>query len=175
MNFSEAIKSVFAKYVTFSGRARRSEYWYFSLFSLLTSIAICILSLSLPKVGVILNVVFSLGIILPSLAVQTRRLHDVGKSGWLIVWLYVLIYGALGTLLAGVGLDNLIVSQSRPEAVDYNTMNLPLLMAGLGLYVVAIGYSIYMLVLACRNSQIGDNQYGPNPKGEEEIASNENF
>ena len=175
MNFTEAVKSVLTKYATFTGRARRSEYWYFILASLLASIVISIIGLAMPSVGGILNAVFSLGILVPSLAVNTRRLHDVGKSGWLIVINYIICFLTLGTLFTGIGWGNLLATQTNPDAIDLNVVNIPLLAVGLGLYLILFIFGIYILILTCKDSQVGTNQYGPNPKGEEEIASNENF
>ena len=86
MNFGDAIKVCFTKYVGFEGRATRSEYWWWVLFIVLVSIALCALKLQM------LSGVFSLGVLLPSLAVGARRLHDIGKSGWwLLVWLIPLV------------------------------------------------------------------------------------
>ena len=77
MSFGEAIKVCFQKYATFSGRARRSEYWYFYLFTFLVSLVLdCI-----PLLGA-LSFVWWLAQLIPSLAVTVRRFHDIGKSGW---------------------------------------------------------------------------------------------
>jgi uncharacterized membrane protein YhaH (DUF805 family) len=75
MDFFEAIKSCFSRYATFSGRASRSEYWWWVLFVLLASIATAMVSSTVSGL-------FSLGTLLPFLAVAARRLHDIGKSGW---------------------------------------------------------------------------------------------
>jgi uncharacterized membrane protein YhaH (DUF805 family) len=75
MTFQESIKVCFNKYVDFSGRASRSEYWWFALFILLGS---CVLSIFSHW----LNLLFVLGTLLPSLAAASRRLHDTGRSGW---------------------------------------------------------------------------------------------
>ena len=83
MNFGEAISSVFSKYATFSGRARRSEYWYFYLFNLMVSIVISFI----PFVNMLAGL-WSLVILIPSIAVTVRRFHDTGKSGW---WYIVMI------------------------------------------------------------------------------------
>lgn len=67
----------------FSGRARRSEFWYFFLLVIVASIVVGILGAILgDTIGGILAFVFALAIIVPSLSVSIRRLHDVGKSGW---------------------------------------------------------------------------------------------
>ena len=77
------------KYVDFSGRARRTEYWMFVLFSILFAIVAIVLDnvlgLESEDTGYgLLYVLFALAIILPSWAVTVRRLHDIGKSGWWI-------------------------------------------------------------------------------------------
>lgn len=75
MTFQESIKVCFAKYADFSGRASRSEYWWFVLFILLVSMAASVIS---PK----LSALFSLATLLPSIAAATRRLHDTNRTGW---------------------------------------------------------------------------------------------
>lgn len=86
MNFVDAVKQGFSKYVVFEGRATRPEYWWFFLFTLLGNLALT--SLKAETLGAL----FSLGTLLPSLAVGCRRLHDIGKSGWwLLVWLIPII------------------------------------------------------------------------------------
>jgi uncharacterized membrane protein YhaH (DUF805 family) len=84
MNFFEAIKSVLTKYVQFSGRSPRSEYWYWVLFVVIVSIALRTLD------GAIfedmeqgpLQAVFGILTFLPALGVGIRRLHDIDRSGW---------------------------------------------------------------------------------------------
>ncbi len=98
MGFSEAVRTcLFEKYVTFSGRAARSEYWYFFLFYMLVIIALMMLFLllggrtnaletgeisGLAYIPVILIVIFALGMFLPMISVGVRRFHDRNLSGW---------------------------------------------------------------------------------------------
>ena len=105
------------KYATFSGRARRKEYWMFILFNMLIAFGVDVVDAVLGMEG-LLAAGYSLAAILPSWAVFTRRMHDIGKSGWW--WLIGLI---------------------------------PLVGA------------IVLLVFVCKDSEPGDNAYGPNPKG----------
>ncbi|MXO06292.1 DUF805 domain-containing protein [Flavobacterium sp. HBTb2-11-1] len=80
-------KVVFENYANFSGRARRQEYWMFSLISIVIYIVLSVFGL-IPAIGIvfsILNLIFLLGIMIPSIAVGVRRMHDVGKSGWYII------------------------------------------------------------------------------------------
>ena len=89
MNMKEAVTSaVFKKYATFSGRASRSEYWWFSLACFLVSIGTMILDNifgttydSQSPDGWITGL-FSIAMLIPTLAVWIRRLHDRGRSGW---------------------------------------------------------------------------------------------
>ncbi|SUO97649.1 DUF805 domain-containing protein [Suttonella ornithocola] len=75
------------KYATFSGRAQRKELWFFFLFYIIIVIVLTILDIFTglydPQTGSgILSGIFQLAMFLPSLAVQVRRLHDIGKNGW---------------------------------------------------------------------------------------------
>jgi uncharacterized membrane protein YhaH (DUF805 family) len=88
MNFTEAVRAVLKKYAVFDGRSLRSEYWYWTLFGLLASIAASIIDSILfgSKMDVAASgpiaAIFSLATIVPSIAVAARRLHDTNKSGW---------------------------------------------------------------------------------------------
>jgi len=77
-------KVVFENYANFSGRARRSEYWYFTLVNTIIYLISTITSLKFPYFSLV-YLVYNLAILLPSLAVGIRRMHDVGKSGWFIL------------------------------------------------------------------------------------------
>ena len=93
MTFMDAIKTCFSKYVTFSGRASRPEYWYWCLFILIAGICTYIID------GLIIkdletspaNLLFSVVTALPGIAVSVRRLHDVGRSGWWLLTLFTVI------------------------------------------------------------------------------------
>lgn len=74
-----AISACFSKYATFSGRATRSEFWYFELFYILLIIASTFVD---PTSNGLLGNLLFLGFIVPLTAVGCRRMHDVGKSGW---------------------------------------------------------------------------------------------
>ena len=85
MTFGESISVCFKKYVGFDGRAARSEFWWFALFTFLVSLALGIISQSLSSL-------FSLAVLLPSLAAGSRRLHDTDRSAWfLLLWLVPVI------------------------------------------------------------------------------------
>lgn len=84
------IVKVLQNYANFKGRARRSEYWYFFLFTFIISIALSAVGFMIGNTY--LANLFSLAVLVPSLAVGVRRMHDVGKSGWyLLIPIYNLI------------------------------------------------------------------------------------
>lgn len=77
-------------YANFSGRARRSEYWYFVLCSMIISIVLSfVLPLILGFFGLIISMLYSAAVLIPSLAVAVRRLHDIGKSGAFLLLAFV--------------------------------------------------------------------------------------
>ena len=96
MKFDEAIKSGFANYAKFSGRARRSEYWFFALFNFLVLLAAQVVDGILfgTTIG-LYYIVAALGLFIPSLAVAWRRLHDMGKSGGFIFIVLIPLVGAI--------------------------------------------------------------------------------
>ena len=83
MTSIESIKSVLANYANFSGRAIRSEYWWFALYNFVVQIALIVISgLLSSSLLVIVYAVFALAMFVPSMAVSARRLHDTNRSGW---------------------------------------------------------------------------------------------
>jgi uncharacterized membrane protein YhaH (DUF805 family) len=87
---------VLQNYATFSGRARRSEYWYFFLFNI-------IIFLVLADLDDLISRIYRLAVLIPSIAVAVRRMHDVGKSGWFVL---VPIYNFILVCTNGVQGDN---------------------------------------------------------------------
>jgi uncharacterized membrane protein YhaH (DUF805 family) len=95
MSFTDAIQSGFSNYANFQGRALRSEYWFFALGIALISLVAQLIDrfgLGYPVLGTIV----SLGTIIPSLAVATRRLHDTDRSGW---WQLLLVIPRIGVIV----------------------------------------------------------------------------
>lgn len=90
MQFQEAIKICFNKYLDFNGRAGRAEYWWFFLFMIL------LVLFTSQILGSKIAGIVELVLILPHLAVEVRRLHDVNKSGW---WILLKIIPILNLLL----------------------------------------------------------------------------
>ena len=87
---------VLKNYVGFQGRARRKEFWMFALFNVIVSFILGFVGgLIDVSVGTILGYIYALAILLPSLAVGVRRLHDIGKSGWMILLGLIPIVGGI--------------------------------------------------------------------------------
>lgn len=98
MDFQTAIRTVLKdKYATFSGRAARSEYWGFALFSVIASSILTVIDTAIfgSDFGV-LGPIFSIAVLVPSIAVGVRRLHDLGRSGW---WLLIILIPLIGILI----------------------------------------------------------------------------
>ena len=94
MGFGEALQSVFSKYATFSGRARRSEYWFFALFQTLVTLILNVLySVNGSTVFSAIMVLFDLAVLVPGLAVCWRRLHDIGRSGGYCFFAFIPLVG----------------------------------------------------------------------------------
>ncbi len=86
---------VLKNYVGFKGRARRKEYWMFVLFNVIISIILSIIELSMGMEEAIISGLYGLAVLLPSLAVSVRRLHDIGKSGWWLLIGFIPIIGMI--------------------------------------------------------------------------------
>lgn len=113
MSFGEALSTVYTqKYATFSGRARRSEYWWAYLGNLIVAMVLNVLvTVTHSSALQIVLYVFALAVLIPGLAVTVRRLHDTGRSGWWILIGLVPFVGAIVLLVFLVG-----DSQAGPNA-----------------------------------------------------------
>jgi uncharacterized membrane protein YhaH (DUF805 family) len=109
MSFGTAVKTVFSKYATFSGRARRSEFWFWALFAFLVNTVVAIIvsatggysintETMMPEFGAtyLLVVVVGLALLLPNLAVTVRRLHDTDRSGF---WWFIGLVPFVGAIV----------------------------------------------------------------------------
>ena len=110
---------VLKKYAVFSGRARRKEYWYFSLFNLLITIVLAVIDgmtgtlIAEANIG-LLGGIYALAILIPFLAVSVRRLHDTDRSGW---WLLIVLIPLIGAIVILV----FMVQDSKPNENQYGS------------------------------------------------------
>lgn len=110
---------VLKKYAVFSGRARRQEYWYFFLFSLIISIVLAVVdgvtgSFSAEAGVGLLGGIYALAVLIPGLAVSVRRLHDTGRSGW---WLLIALIPVIGAIVLLV----FMVLEGKPGTNQYGS------------------------------------------------------
>ena len=110
---------VLKKYAVFSGRARRKEYWYFSLFNLLITIVLAVIDgmtgtlIAEANIG-LLGGIYALAILIPFLAVSVRRLHDTDRSGW---WLLINLIPLIGVIVFTV----FTLQDSKPGENQYGS------------------------------------------------------
>ena len=141
MNFTQSIKTCFKKYATFSGRASRSEFWWWVLFTNVTGNILRFIDQNLfeSDIGVLL-IIFTLATFLPQLAVNVRRLHDTNHSGG---W-FAAIFPPLAIFYIGIIYD------------------LPATIKGITTLLLVV-CSIILLVFFCKKGTVGDNRFGKDP------------
>jgi len=153
------------RYAEFSGRSRRMEYWMFTLFLVLMWIVLLGIFMAMAgsmlaaiaggssgglaaagggaMILLVIMLVVWLGLLIPTLAVSVRRLHDTNRSGW---WLG-------GYILLAI-VSNVVTRSAGPGGLS------------LILSIVTLGYLIMLIVFYCLDGTKGPNQYGPDPKGQ---------
>ena len=160
VNFGEAIKLYFKNYVNFHGRSTRSEYWYSFIFVYLISQAASIID---REIGFsILSAIVALGTLIPNISIAFRRLHDIGKSGFVYILCSVVSLLFVGGML--LSMLSQMSGHSYASNSDYASMLMSLLGTWLVLLLVPIGLGIYLIVLYAKPSQMVDNMYGRAPK-----------
>jgi uncharacterized membrane protein YhaH (DUF805 family) len=95
--YLEALK----KYAVFSGRSRRMEYWYFVLFNIIVGVVLALIDILLGTFSAAGNIgllsgIYSLAVLIPTLAVIVRRLHDIDRTGW---WIFINLIPLIGTIV----------------------------------------------------------------------------
>ena len=175
MSFGKAISTCFNKLFTFEGRARRSEFWYFFLFTSIISLtyltfgylfdSIIAPTLSentdnmIKLTGPLINNTISIIIILLRLSVEIRRLHDIECSGWLVIPLTI-----LPNLIAMLYNRYWPSADALMKSGDITPESLPGMFAAILLVLLFfIGILVVKLVLFCKPGTEGPNQYGPDP------------
>ena len=140
MEFKEAVHTCLTKkYCCFKGRASRSEFWWFCLFTLIMNFVVALLGSLLPTLGSIISAVQALWLLLPTVGVTTRRLHDRNFSGW---WQALPLAAALPAV-AGAVLE-----------ADWL-----LTLAGCAAGFTSLG----LLILYALKGPAGPSRYGPDP------------
>lgn len=153
MGFGTAVMTCLRKYAVFNGRARRSEYWYFVLFSLATEIAASLIDSTIRGVAagfVPVSLPVWLALLLPSLAVTVRRVRDTNRSGWWVAGFYVDCVVVLGAAVP-------FMEMFREGAIG------PVWLF-LAVAVLIVPYAIFLFVLTVLPGTSGTNHYGPDPK-----------
>jgi uncharacterized membrane protein YhaH (DUF805 family) len=95
MNVWSGFTTALRKYATFEGRARRMEFWGFTLFQIIIGVVVG----SIPVLGMILGPIVGLALFVPDIAVTVRRLHDIGKSGFNFFWIFLPVIGWIMLLI----------------------------------------------------------------------------
>ncbi len=142
MGFSDAVAAALGRYATFRGRARRAEYWWFVLFTVGTSLIGSALDMlfGFDEVGVF-GTLFALALLVPGIAVLVRRLHDIDRSGWSALALF--LPPALAALVGVAAGGELGIA------------------VGFAVTLALYGTAIYFLT---RPGTAGPNRFGDDPK-----------
>lgn len=164
MGFAEAIRTCFQKYVTFSGRASRPEFWYFAA---VFTCAFILTFWNMARVNGPINSelsTFSLTMLvlgIPLLAVATRRSHDIGKSGVFAI-LPILGLGVWMTINVALGLYGIARYGSNPKegTVPDGLFEAISIASFLAAFILPSLFVAYMLA---KRSNPNSNKYGPNP------------
>ncbi|MEM1375366.1 MAG: DUF805 domain-containing protein [Pseudomonadota bacterium] len=171
-----AVRTCFRKYITFSGRAPRSEFWYFILFLFLAFLVLGALDLFLfgewnaltnqYESGGVIPGLFFLACLLPWLAVTWRRMHDSGLGGYwpFVVWILSSILTGMFIFMAAS-----IATNTTGDAALASLI--PLVLGGVSGFAVH-PINIYLL---CRRSTPGMNAYGPHPDHDPGMAMEDVF
>ncbi|TYB90220.1 DUF805 domain-containing protein [Oceaniovalibus sp. ACAM 378] len=167
MTFVTAIRTCLRKYVTFSGRASRSEYWFFVLFLVLGTVALGFFDMALFGTEMMetgpgqmtmqsngpLASLFGLATILPALSAGWRRMHDSGRSGFHLLYPLIVIVGIMGAMSFFGGLGPMHGGTSGPIAMI-------VLVPAFIIFAIS---PLLVLWWLTRPSEPGTNSYGANP------------
>jgi len=142
--------------LSFEGRARRSHFWI----GWLICLGAGVVAGWIPVLGGLI----SIALIWPNLAISVKRLHDMGKSGWLIVipWVASIVGGVFAIALVGVSAFSNAAALEREDPAAI----MALLGPALGLFALLALINLgFLLWIGLSDGQPGDNRYGPSPKG----------
>ena len=180
MSFGKAVSTCFSKYFTINGRARRSEYWYFSLFCLIVSILFLMLKSIIesiyPFMGESMVCVFrifletfywvlNIAILIPTFTVSVRRLHDIDTSGWLAVLFLIptVIAYAFDAAMKLSGFYTTMANLGNlPPSELANTLK-TMIKPPVAFYFFELGVVIASIIVFSLRGTEGPNTYGPDP------------
>ncbi|MFM8646109.1 MAG: DUF805 domain-containing protein [Actinomycetota bacterium] len=157
MSFADAIKAGFRNYANFRGRASRSEFWWFSLFTLIVQLA--------TSGSEVIGGLVSLALLLPGLAVHVRRLHDTDRRGWWVLWPALAFGTALGVFIVFVvstAFDIINPDEWDPQTAFEGASGITLAIIGAAL-LAGIVTSVMNLVFLVQRSDVNANRFGPPP------------
>ncbi|TMM51592.1 DUF805 domain-containing protein [Sulfitobacter sabulilitoris] len=172
MTFTKSVRTCFRKYFTFSGRASRSEYWWFILFLLLGGVVANVVDSAVFGFGQIATApgaaavdagngpvsgLFSLATLIPSLSAGWRRMHDTGRSGLYLLYPIIVMIGV--TMFLGLLGGFTAVLTGDLGAIIAGAGGLVLAMAT----IILVLSPLIVLWWLTRPSHPGQNAYGPNP------------
>lgn len=157
------IKCIGSDFANFDGRARRCEFWYFQLFSLIFIIVAMVLDLLIfGPLFTPFHWLLSLYLLVPQLAVSVRRLHDTGRSGYRLLWYYIMVFVWIVAMVI-TGMSNIAMLMQSNPVMDQPMSFWVVLTGGSLVFTV---WSLFFLVWFCIDGDKGENKYGPDPKAE---------
>ena len=157
---AESVSSVLRNYVNFRGRAQRSEFWWFTLCNVVVSVILGLIGTAPPALNV-LEGIYLLAVLLPSLAVTVRRLHDTARPAWwLLIYLAVVLAWIIGAIILAISIE--IDDPGVVETTDFQDW------PGYAAYMIgcilfSLAGAVTMIVLCAQPGTAGANRYGPDP------------
>ena len=173
MTFVDAVKQCLRKYGDFSGRATRAEFWWWQVFGWIGGLIFGSIDSSIRSFAggdsyafSPFGSIFGLAILLPGLAVQARRLHDIGKTGWwILVWVAIALLGLIPLTVGGVIFIVEWAGGGEPGSA------IPLLVGGLVTLLALLILAVWVIMWMVGQGQDGPNKYGPDPRAWDDEAS----
>jgi uncharacterized membrane protein YhaH (DUF805 family) len=166
----------FRKYAVFSGRSRRKEFWNFLLFHILCSILARFLDeiagTNFPSQGTMgggkVLLIYNLIVLIPAIALTVRRFHDIGKSGW-VYFLFLSTLFLVSTVYTTYSAMMILKYKSFENLFEVGDF----VLASAGFLLFIICAAVWILIMMVREGNHGSNKYGPDPKGAEDVLTDQ--